>query len=282
LTGRPEGGWGDFVGLHPNRELPLYAAQDLAAEGGFCLPIADLHRFVRAHHVGGFTWLLRDRLADGQVAADDALLELGRRYTDGWRETLIAATENAAAVDTLIDDATVRWRLGTAAEHRALGAGTLDPRRYATLVRDKLAWISLPSRALLLTRGDPARVKSFADAHDLFLLGLQTVDDVIDRDEDRAHRGCDVPAALGCSAGALLRTAPKLVARSAALAAAAGFTWIASWLEAFGHAIRAWRLDGDMMMDEIEAIGLAGEIEETVLGIDDPAARAASAGHALA
>jgi hypothetical protein len=125
-----------------------------------------------------------------------------------------------------------------------------------------------------MSRGGAERLRAFRDAHDLFLLGLQAVDDVIDRDEDRLRRGSDIPTWLGCTPGALLRVAPKLVTRAAARAAAGGFSWIAAWLEAFGRAIVGWRVDGDPMQDDIEAIGLAGEIEEAVVSDDaSPASR---------
>jgi hypothetical protein len=264
-----EGGWTDFVGLHPNRELPLYAAQEIEEDtGGLCLSPAELHRFVRAHHVGGFAWLLRDRLADGQVPADEQLMELARRYTEGWRDALAEATGDAGLTETVMADATARWRRGTAAERSDANRGTLSPAAYAGMVRDKLAWVGTPSRALLLSCGGMTRLHAFREAHDLVLLGLQAVDDVIDREEDGARRGTDVPTWLGCSPGALLRVAPKLVARAADRAESAGFSWIGSWLENFAHAIRAWRIDGDAVRDEVAAIGLASELEAAVLAED--------------
>jgi hypothetical protein len=265
LTQAKEGGWGDFIGLHPNRDLPLYAAQDAEVAGGLSLPLPELHRFVRAHHVGGFAWLLRDRLADGQIAADDQLMELARRYTEGWRDTLAEATGDATLTEALVTGATARWRRGTAAEQNSPGRGSLTPAAYTAIVRDKLAWIGAPSHALLMSRGGADRLRAFRDAHDLFLIGLQAVDDVVDRDDDRARRGSDIPTWLGCTPGALLRVAPKLVTRAGARAAAGGFSWIAGWLEAFGLAIAGWRVEGDPVQDDIEAIGLAGEIEEAVV-----------------
>jgi len=98
---------------------------------------------------------------------------------------------------------------------------------------------------------------------------LQAVDDVVDADQDRALRGGDVPGALGCSHGALMRVAPLLVRRAAAIAADGGFNWFATWLDAFSNAIVSWRLDGDRLGDELDAIGIAGEIEEAVLNAAD-------------
>jgi hypothetical protein len=288
LTRAADGGWEEFVGLHPNRELPVYAAEacpDLAGggrapagggrapAGGDRAPGAGaLHRFVSAHHAGGFAWLLRDRLADNQVAADDSLLELSRLYVAHWRAALEAATREVAMregttsegtmVDALTGDAISRWRYATALERRVRAAEKLRPGSYALLVRDKLGWIGVPARALLLVGGAASREPAFRRAHDLFLLALQAIDDVIDRDEDRRLRGADVPTALGCSPGALLRVAPKLAGRAAEVAREAGFGWFGSWLDTFALAIRCWRLDGDAVDDELGAIGIAGEIEE--------------------
>src|SRR4029077_12184159 len=114
-------------------------------------------------------------------------------------------------------------------------------------------------------------------AQDLYLVGLQTLDDAIDAEEDRALRGADVAGALRCSTGALVRVAPKLVRRAAATAAAGGFTWVATWLDAFADAISRWRLAGDALGDELDAIGIAGEIEEAILrGADIPVATVAA------
>src|SRR5262249_27003694 len=154
-----------------------------------------------------------------------------------------------------------RWRRGTQAERQLLAGGPLRAPIYAAVVREKLNWIGVPAQALLMTRGDPRRVARFARAHDLFLLGLQTIDDGTDMKQDRALRGSDVPAALRCSAGALMRVAPKLVQRAAMFATKGGFTWFGGWLDAFARALSNWRLAGDPIGDELDAIGIAGEIE---------------------
>jgi hypothetical protein len=249
----------------------VYAAQALEGQGdgGLCLADGTLGRFVRAHHAGGFAWLLRDRLADGQVLADEELCELSRLYAAHWRETLAAATgcTGRVDIDEMTGDAISRWRYATALERRVLAVGKLRPEAYGLLVRDKLAWIGVPARALLLSAGAPARERAFRHAHDLFLLALQAIDDVIDRDEDRRLRGSDVPTALGCTPGALLRVAPKLATEGAAIANEAGFRWFGTWLETFARAIRCWRLDGDAVEDELGAIGVAGQIEEAA--VDD-------------
>jgi hypothetical protein len=264
LTASPDGGWSDFVGLHPNRALPVYAAQ--SPDGTLGMAQEDLSRYLRAHHIGGFTWLLRDRLEDGQVIdPEDGLFELAEVFDRRWRDALGAATGDVRLADLMCRRAAARWRRGTGAENRLLAGCALRAPIYAAIVREKLSWIGVPSQALLLSHGNPDRAPLFLHAHDLFLLGLQAVDDVVDANQDRALRGGDVPTALRCSPGALVRVAPKLVQRAAVAAAEGGFTWFANWLEAFADAIVTWRLDGDRVGDELDAIGIAGEIEEAVL-----------------
>jgi hypothetical protein len=275
LTASPDGSWSDFVGLHPNRALPVYAAQ--AANGTLGLAEEDLIRYLRAHHIGGFTWLLRDRLEDGQVVdPEDGLFELAEVFDRRWRDALTAATGDAPLADLMCRRAAARWRRGTGAENRLLGTCAVRAPIYAAIVREKLSWIGVPSQALLLSHGDPRRVARFLHAHDLFMLGLQAVDDVVDANQDRALRGGDVPTALGCSPGALVRVAPKLVQRAAVAAGEGGFTWFANWLEAFADAIVSWRLDGDRVGDELDAIGIAGEIEEAVLSAAETPVRVAA------
>jgi hypothetical protein len=276
LTQSPDRPWGDFVRLHPNRELPLYAAQ--ASGGDLGLTAERLAPFLRAHHLGAFAWLVRDRLEDGQVEGDDCFLELADVFEQRWREAIVDGTGDPGLADTLFRRATTRWQRGTRAEQRLLEAGSMRPPIYAAVVREKLGWISAPSQALLQASPLPRRLTRFLHAHDLYLVGLQAIDDMIDAEEDRALRGTDVPAALRCSAGALVRVAPKLMRRAAATAAVGGFTWFANWLDAFAGAISSWRLPGDALGDELDAIGIAGEIEDAILGgADIPAATRAVA-----
>jgi hypothetical protein len=210
LTPSPDGGWSDFVGLHPNRALPVYAAQ--AADGTLGVAEVDLLRYLRAHHIGGFTWLLRDRLEDGQVIdPEDGLFELAEVFDQRWRGALATATGDPPLADLLCRRAAARWRRGTGAENRLLAACAVRAPIYAAIVREKLSWIGVPSQALLLSHGDPRRVPRFLHAHDLFMLGLQAVDDVVDANQDRALRGGDVPTALCCSPGALVRVASPTV-----------------------------------------------------------------------
>jgi hypothetical protein len=272
LTRSPDRPWSDFVRLHPNRELPLYAAQ--ARDGQLGLTAVELGPFLRAHHLGAFAWLVRDRLEDGQVEAEDHFVELAEVFEQCWREAIIDGTGKVVLAETLFRRAALRWQRGTRAEREVLASGSMRAPIYAAIVREKLGWIGAPSQALLQVKGGRIRLTSFLHAHDLYLVGLQALDDVIDAEEDRALRGTDVATALGCSRGALLRVAPMLVRRAAATAAAGGFSWFATWLDAFAGAISSWRLAGDAVGDELDAIGIAGEIEDAIVhGADVPTAK---------
>ena len=237
---RPTAAGAISLALHPNRELPVYAAEAADGPGAAdCrLEVGDLHRFVRAHHVGGFSWLLRDRLADGQVAADDELLELSRWLGARWRDALAEATGDAPLADHLVADAVARWRAGTpsstACWRRGGAPGAATPRSSAT----SWAGSAFRRRRCCCGRGGDGRGEAFRHAHDLFLLSLQAVDDVIDRDEDRALRGSDVPSALGCSPARCSGRRPSSPAGPRPRATEGGFTWFASWLEAFARARR--------------------------------------------
>jgi hypothetical protein len=256
LTRSPEGGFQDFVILHPNRELPVYAA-----DPSIITP-DRLRPFVYAHHLGGFYWLLRDRLADRQVQPDPSLLEVRRGLFARWRASLDAATEDPALTAETIADVTNRWRRAVRAERAALRGcdGGTAPGTYARIVTDKLRWISAAAMALLISAGQRDRAPLFQRSYDLFLLALQCIDDVNDQQEDRALHGRSVPAALGCTEGALLRAAPKLAARAAEVAAEGRFDRLASWLATFAAAIPVGRL-GDPIADELAAIALAAEID---------------------
>jgi hypothetical protein len=261
----PDSGWEEFVTLHPNRALPLYAAEDPHGGDGLALRPALLRVYEAAHHAGGFFWLLRDRLRDGQVAGDTLLFELEAAFGERWRCAVTDATGDEELADALIAEVAARWHLGTAQERESLSAGVATPGPYAALVRDKLRWIGLPAQCLLAGgAGGGERARAFQHAHDLFLLALQVIDDVNDREEDRALYGHDVPGALGCEASALLRVAPKIAARAAAVAAGGGFSWFAAWLTTFAQALDAWRLPGDALGDELASIAIAGEMEEAL------------------
>lgn len=99
LTQSPDGRWSDFVRLHPNRQLPLYAAQ--APNGELALTAVQLNPFLRAHHLGAFAWLVRDRIEDGQVEVDDQLLDLAEAFEQRWREAIIEGTGDGLLADAL-------------------------------------------------------------------------------------------------------------------------------------------------------------------------------------
>lgn len=262
LTSSTEGEFGDFVRLHPNRELPVYAAEDASSLGGGDELSPDrVASFQRAHHLAAFYWLVRDRLADGQVVANDTLAQAGELLRQRWVETLAAATEDPGVAHDLIEEVTLHWERGIRGEKEALRRGVTTPGMHGRVVVDKLRWISSASVALLIDRGQQDRAQLFRRAYDLFVLALQCIDDVNDQKEDEALYGSSVPAALGCSSGTLMRAAPKLAARAAAVAAGGGFGRFATWLGVFARALGTWRPEGNPIADELGAIALAGELD---------------------
>ena len=58
--------------------------------------------FQRAHHLAAFYWLVRDRLADGQVTADDQLAQARELLRQRWVDTLTAATEDPGVASSLL------------------------------------------------------------------------------------------------------------------------------------------------------------------------------------
>jgi hypothetical protein len=261
LTSSAEGQFGDFVRLHPNRELPVYAAEDSSSLDGEQMSPDRVASFQRAHHLAAFYWLVRDRLADGQVTTDDNLAQACELLRQQWIETLTAATEDPGVAQYLIEEVTLDWERGVRDEKQTLGRGVTTPGAHGRMVVDKLRWISSASVALLLDSGQLERAQLFRRAYDLFVLALQCIDDVNDQKEDEALYGSSVPAALGCSSGTLMRAAPKLAARAAAVAAEGGFGRFATWLGVFARALGTWRPEGNPIADELGAIALAGELD---------------------
>ena len=265
-----EGGWTDFVGLHPNRELPLYAAQEIDEDtGGLCLSPAELHRFVRAHHVGGFAWLLRDRLADGQVPADEQLMELARRYTEGWRDALAEATGDAGldgGGDGRRDGPLAPGHRRRAERRQSRDAEPGRLRRHGS-GQAGLGGHAVTGPAALVWRGYPlARLPGGARSLSAWACKPSTMSSIAKRtvpvEAPTFRRGSDArPVHCFGSPPNWWRAPPSGPRR-------AGFSWIGGWLETFAHAIVAWRIDGDAVRDEMEAIGLASELEAAVLAED--------------
>jgi hypothetical protein len=259
LTSSEDGQFGDFVTLHPNRELPVYAAADAAGIGG--LSPERVASFQRAHHLAAFYWLVRDRLADGQVAENDTLAQAGELLRRRWVDNLTVATDDDGMALALVEEVTADWQRGVRGEKESLRRGITTPGMHGRMVVDKLRWISSASVALLVDGGQRERAHLFRRAYDLFALSLQCIDDVNDQKEDQALYGSSVPAALGCSGGVMVRAAPKLAARAAAVAAEGGFARFATWLGVFARALGTWRPEGNPVADELDAIALAGELD---------------------
>ena len=153
--------------------------------------------FLRAHHLGAFAWLVRDRIEDGQVEVDESAARAGR-----------SSSSSAGARRSSTARGTACWRMRSSAAPPRAGSAGRAPRteragrRFgagADLRGDRPGEAGLDRRAVAgAAAGErrPRRVNAFLHAHDLYLVGLQAIDDVIDTDEDRALRGGDVPSAL--------------------------------------------------------------------------------------
>ena len=237
-------------------------------------------RYLRAHHLGGFTWLLRDRLEDGQVAEPTT-------SCSSWPRSSIGAGAR-------------RWP--TATGDAALADAALPPRRRALAARDARRAARARARGRCARRstrrscarswagsacrrrrccwrsGDPRRVTAFLHAHDLFLLGLQAIDDVID-------------ANAGSRAARRRRSE-----RARLLAGRAGAGRRRSWCSGRRRPPRTAASPGSRpgsrrsrtrsapgastaiaLGDELDAIGIAGEIEEAVLSAAETPIRASAA-----
>ena len=133
------------------------------------------------------------------------------------------------------------------------------------MVREKLSWIGVPSQALLLSHGDPRRVTAFLHAHDLFLLGLQAIDDVVDanagsraarrRRSDRARLLAGRAGAGGAEAGAAGGGGRRGGRLQLVRDLAGGLR---------GRDRHPGASTAIALGDELDAIGIAGEIEEAV------------------
>ena len=178
--------------------------------------------------------------------------------------------------EALCDRATVRWQRGTRSEQRLLAAGSVRAPIYASVVREKLSWIGVPSQALLHGArqraprdGVPARARS--------VHARAPGDRRRDRHRSRIGRfaGCDVPTALGCSPGALIRVGAEAAAERGGRRGRGRRLRLVRDLAATPS--RARRAPGASTAirvgDELDAIGIAGEIEEAVSTTSDKLVR---------
>lgn len=221
LTKTADGRWGDFIRLDPDRDLPLYATRPGMAE-------ASLNLFLRAHHIGGFYGVLRDRLLDGQVEPSAGLTTIGRALLRAWVDALAAAIGKREVAKAAIVQVLKRARIGAKME-RDMRLGRSHFSRYALSTHLKLDWITLAARMQLDMFGDHAGARAFTRAFHRVLLALQCRDDVDDAVEDRRLHGISMADALGISENVLFRTSVHLFRDAARLARLAGFSELAAW-----------------------------------------------------
>jgi hypothetical protein len=115
---------------------------------------------------------------------------------------------------------------------------------YAPIVREKLSWIGAPSQALLQATGDRRRVNAFLHAPRSVPGRAPAIDDVIDRDEDRACAAPTFRARCSCSAG---RWCGRTEARAAGRCESRRrrLHLVRDLARRFAGAISSWRLAGD-------------------------------------
>ncbi len=252
--------WEGFIHLSPNRDLPGFAAEAVAAASGRPLSPEMLARFRRAHCCAGFFGLLCDRLADGQVADTPDLRALRQLFLRKWRQTLIAATGAPRSCEKALRAAVTAWHRGVTLEQAACTERELSPNSYGRILLLKLRWIGTTAEVLLHACGAGRRASAFRRAHNLLLLSLQCVDDYHDVKEDQETRGISIPDALGLPAVGVARAAPRLARQGSSEARAAGFTRLADWLDE-----RAAALDLALLPESSPQAELAGMVLATVL-----------------
>jgi hypothetical protein len=268
LTRRPDGGWEDFVVMDPNRDLPRYAAEDPAHPGRSRLAAERLLAYRRAHHCAAIYGLIADRIDDGQVTPDPALLHLRDAVHRAWIEALAGATGSPRRARAVVGAALRASRDGAAREQQALaragrrGEGTLSALDYIAFTCAKLRWFGASAHGLLLSLGEPRRARALRTAYDTFSVALQCIDDALDDASDRRARGASFPAALGLPPGGLLAAAPGLMAQAASIAGAARFHELGLWLGQTASRIERWPVPGDPLQNGLAASMLQAAMNE--------------------
>lgn len=260
LVREPGGQWADFAKLELNRELPRFVAADLLAS---CEQQEfDCELFCRAHYLGAVYGLIADRIADGQVQLTSELGHLRRLFREEWENALRLAVRDRGRARLEIANSLAAWRRGIRHEREYIARGHLTPSGYAQVNRDKLYWIAASARCLVACLRREPYVARFQRIYDLFMCGLQCLDDFTDADRDRAARGCDVPSALSVAPGSLLCACPALVSRAAEAAEEHGFAKMSVWFRHFLSVIGGWMVPRQPIQNEFLGQAIALEIDD--------------------
>lgn len=218
----------EWIGVSTRGRFSDYASQapmvDLPAFTG----ARECDRYRRAHHVGGYAMLARDRMADGQAdrgpSWERTIAFLEERWiaslADACGDERLAAARVAAAMDA--------WHRGTSIEREILGRGG-ELVEYRQAVRDKTRWLAVAAATLVReARGSDAEAE-FLDVFDAIMLPMQLLDDALDVEEDQRVRGRSFPDALGFGAGALFQAARLAMRDAAERAARAQLERLTAW-----------------------------------------------------
>lgn len=264
IAAREGGGFCEYASSLPMQELPLFAAEGAARRRALARSGA-LDRFRIAHYCGGFWGLLCDRLADGQVKADQALFRISRALRRRWLEALVLASGNRAVARAAVARAARRFRDAARRERHVLLVGALGVKQYVAITVDKVAWLMISAGLLLRGHATEARAMAFERCFNLLMLGLQCFDDARDAEEDARLHGHGFPQSLGVTARALFGAGRELHAIAAERSAREGFFALGAWAHRRCAEIRRLDVDGGDVQSKMSSVLLAGEMSR-ILG----------------
>lgn len=253
LSDAPPGRWTDFTCLAPMQDLPRFAADG----AGMSEEATRLQVFREAHWCAGYLGLLRDRVADGQAAEVPQARALDRCLRRAWIDRLGEGLGDRLLARRWVADAMGRWRRALAAQPAPLCPDAMPWDHYAHLVRDKTDWLLLGGIGLLHRAGvTPGRRRDFLRAGRLLLVGLQSLDDALDHEEDRALLGCSWPEALGVAPSVLCRVSVAALEAAATSAEAGGFGALAVWSRAQAGAVASRHDAPPDVLEVLASLGL--------------------------
>jgi hypothetical protein len=219
--------WDRFVRLAPNRALPRFVGSGIEA--------STVDRYVRAHHIAAFFWVVADRIADGQCPRTRELTALRKNLLCAWAGALSDALGDRDRARNAIARDLRAWRRGLTSDRVAFRQGDLEPAEYFNSVRQRLRCVSTCARAMLEDQNQTREAAVLVRASDWFLFACQCRDDAVDADEDRSLRGASVPDLLGLSPGALVSASARLIAVASEAAKRGGLEVYAAWLRGFAR-----------------------------------------------
>lgn len=223
--------WNEFIRLEANRDLPTFVAEVIDIDA------SDLASFTRAHHFAAMHGIVSDRIVDGQ-APDAELLEARRSLLECWLVALGGGLRDHQLARSVVGAALRDWKRGVDRERIILADKSADWDLYATAVALRLRWVCATAVAMLEQRGAQTAARALEASYDRLMLALQIMDDYVDADEDRAHRGGTFACILDLEMGPR-GLAGLLVAGAAQRASLGGLRSLGQWLhELAGHLLQ--------------------------------------------